>query len=296
MTSVFLLGGSGFLGKRVIPELLAAGYKVRGVARSPAARMVVRSLGADPIDANLDDRSQIVRAAASETHDVFLSLISLGLGHAATLVNAAEASGAKRAVFVSSASVTTSLPSVSRPIRAAAEATIKDSSLAWTILRPTMIYGAPDDRNFARLLRLLARSPVVVVPGSGKALQQPIHVDDLAEGIVAALGARDTVGKTYNLAGPDPQDLNTIIRIASDAVGRRARIWHVPAGPALWMVRAYELWSPNPRLRAEQVARLAEDKSLSIHDARRDFRFCPRSFEDGILAEAFQVLGFADES
>ena len=78
--------------------------------------------------------------------------------------------------------MTTTLHPPTKQVRLAAEQQIRGCGLDWTILRPTMIYGAAGDRNLSRLLRLLSRTAVLPVPGNGKCLHQPVHVADVADG------------------------------------------------------------------------------------------------------------------
>src|SRR6185436_9257337 len=107
---------------------------------------------------------------------------SMGFGHVPPLVAALESAGVRRAVFVSTTAIYTSLPAPSKAIRLEAERLVQASSLDWTILRPTMIYGTPRDRNVSRLLRYLRRWPVF--PVCGNALWQPVHVKDVAAAVV----------------------------------------------------------------------------------------------------------------
>ena len=68
----------------------------------------------------------------------------------------------------------------------------------------------------------------------------------------------------------------------------------VPLSPLVAAARGYELLAARPRIRAEQLQRLAEDKAFSIDDAVRDLGYAPRPFTEGILAEA-RALGLAQE-
>ena len=171
-------------------------------SRSSAAAQRVATLGATPVSGDLDDAPSLERAFKDV--QVLVNLASLGFGHAPAIVNACLAADVERAGFVSTTSVFTKTKAASRPVRLAAEETIKVSALKWTIVRPTMIYGAAEDRNMARLLHLIARYPVVVLPGGGSRLQQPVHVADLASAIVTAFLDGRSVGKCYNIAGPEP--------------------------------------------------------------------------------------------
>jgi nucleoside-diphosphate-sugar epimerase len=287
--AVLVTGASGFLGRRVVP-LLAARGPVRALARSSTAASRVVDLGAEPVAGDLDDPESIDAAFATSDSTVLVNLASLGFGHAPAIVAAAEEHGLQRAVFVSTASIYTTLPSASKATRVEAERLVQASALDWTILRPTMIYGAPDDRNMARLLRLLRRWPVVPLPGGGTGLQQPVHVDDLAAAIVTCIERPGTIGHDYDLAGPEPLSLRETIEQAAAAVDRRPVCVPMPLRPTIAAIRLYDRLSPKPVLSTEQVARLAEDKAVDTTDARRDLDFAPRSFAEGIRAEA-RLLG-----
>jgi len=279
-------GGSGFLGGHVIPLLVSRGHEVTALARSEGAAGRVAGLGATAVPGNLDDPRSIDRCFAGCGAEALVNLASLGFGHAPTIVAAAEEAGIVRGVFVSTTGIHTRLETASKATRVTAESTIRASDLAWTILRPTMIYGAPGDRNMARLLRALARVPVVPLPDGGRRLQQPVHVDDLAGAVTAAVERPAAIGQTYEVAGPEALSLRQVVTQAADALGRHPRLMAVPIGPTIALARAYEAVSARPRLTAEQVERLAEDKAFDIGPARRDLGFDPRPFRTGIGQEA----------
>jgi uncharacterized protein YbjT (DUF2867 family) len=286
-----ITGGSGFLGGYVLREAARRGHRTVALARSDAAAARVAELGAVPVTGDLGDRFSLADAFATARCDVLVNLASLGFGHAPGIVTAAERAGIGRAVFVSTTAVATTLPAASKKVRLAAEQRIRTSVLDWTILRPTMIYGGPGDRNLSRLLALLRRAPVLPVPG-GQHLQQPVHAADLANAVLAAAESPGTSGRSYDVAGPDPLTFTYLLRTAARAVASRTRFVPVPLGPAVAVARCYELVSKNPRIRAEQVLRLAEDKWFAIDDAIRDLGYSPRSFHDGIQSEA-RALGLA---
>jgi uncharacterized protein YbjT (DUF2867 family) len=331
---LLITGGSGFLGGFVLREAVRRGHEVSALARSPAAAGKVRALGARPVSGDLAAPGPAAAAALAEAFaagDVLVNLASLGFGHAPAIVAAAERAQVRRAVFVSTTAVTTTLPAATKRVRLAAERRIATSGLDWTILRPTMIYGAPGDRNLSRLLPLLRRAPVLLVPG-GHHLQQPVHVADVAHAVLAAAeltgavrapavparaaptgtgwpsagrapsmladrvlarpGSPRITGVTYDLAGPIPLTFDELLRTAGQAVGSRTRFIPVPLSPVLAAARGYELVSRSPRIKAEQIARLAEDKAFDIHAAARDLGFSPRSFAGGIRSEA-RALGLA---
>jgi nucleoside-diphosphate-sugar epimerase len=214
-----------------------------------------------------------------------VNLVSLGFGHVDSILCATKEAGIRRAVFLSTTAVHTQLNARSKSIRLAAEQAIQTSGLEYTILRPTMIYGSPRDRNMWRLIRFLRVSPIMPIFGDGTYLQQPIHVDDVARAVLSCLSTDQTIGKSYNIAGKSALSFNDVI----DTVARKLEkhVWkiYLPARPVISLLGLLEMLHIPLPIKAEQVMRLNENKSLSYEGAQRDFAFTPLSFEDGIARE-----------
>jgi len=288
---LLVTGGSGFLGWHVLREAARRGHETVALARSPAAARVVAACGARPLPGDLDHARGLDEAFTTGRCDILLSLTSLALGHGPAIVAAAEDAGIRRAVFVSTTAVTTALCPPTKQVRLAAERQIRASGLDWTILRPTMIYGAPGDRNLSRLLTLLSRARVLPVPG-GQCLHQPVHVADGAGAVLAAAVRPAAIGSRYDVAGPEPLPFAELLRISACTVGSSTRFVPVPLAPMVTLARGYERLSRRPRIRAEQVRRLGEDKAFAIDEAARDLGYAPRPFPEGIRDEA-RALGLA---
>ncbi|WP_131746328.1 NAD-dependent epimerase/dehydratase family protein [Frankia sp. Cppng1_Ct_nod] len=283
---LLVTGGTGFLGRRVVDLAINEGHQVVGLARSATAARTLERAGAGTVPGDLDDAASVDAAFRAAKGDALVNIASLGFGHADVIVPAAEAAGLQRAVFISTTAIFTTLPAQTKRIRTQAEALITGSGLAWTILRPTMIYGGTGDRNMARLLAILRRVPLLALPGGGGRLQQPVHVDDLASAVLEAVRRDAAIGRAYNIAGPEPLTFRKIVEDAGAAVGRRVVTVPLPLRTTLAVARGYERLATRPRLRAEQIARLAEDKAFPIDDAATDLGFAPRPFREGIRQEA----------
>jgi nucleoside-diphosphate-sugar epimerase len=266
---LLLIGGTGFLGSFVAQRL--ATREVVALVRPTSDRSVLP----EGLEVRVGDLAQSLPVSGCDT---LVYCASMGTGHVPRLVPALEVAGIQRAVFVSTTAIFTSLSAPSKAVRLEAEAAVQSSSLGWTIVRPTMIYGTARDRNISRLLRLVRRWPLV--PVCGNALWQPVHVEDVADAVVGALDSTRTALRAYNVPGALPLRFADLVRTAARAVERRVVLVPLPLRAALLAARLTRLVS------AEQVHRLVEDKSFDYSDAARDFDFRPRTFADGVAAEA----------
>ncbi len=280
---IFVTGATGFTGSRVAPLLLKNGYEVRCLYRASSDRSTLSDSKIEWVQGDLSDPQTLT--SAMQGADALVNIASLGFGHADSIIRAAKDAGIKRAIFISTTAIFTKLNARSKKVRVAAELAIETSGLKYTILRPTMIYGSPRDRNMWRLIRFMKYSPIIPVFGSGKSLQRPIYVDDVARAILGGLKSDVTIGKAYNIAGKHPLTYNEVIDTIAKAMTKRVWKFHIPSKPIVAILSLFErLRIPFP-IKAEQVLRLNENKDFSYVEAQRDFRFSPLAFEEGIGME-----------
>ena len=280
---VFVTGATGFTGSRVVPLLLQSGHDVRCLYRPSSDRSSLPYPEIDWVLGDISD-SQSLTSAMQGT-DALVNVASLGFGHAENIIASAKAAGITRAIFISTTAIFTQLNAPSKKVRVAAELAIESSGLNYTILRPTMIYGSPRDRNMWRLIRFMKVSPIVPIFGDGKYLQQPVFVDDVAQAVVSYLSNDETIGKSYNIAGKQALTYNAVIDTIAKQLNKRIWKIHIPSKPVVSLLNFFEkIRLPFP-IKAEQVLRLNENKDFSYAEAERDFGFSPRSFEEGISFE-----------
>jgi uncharacterized protein YbjT (DUF2867 family) len=280
---VLVTGATGFTGSRLVPLLLKNGFQVRVFVRPTSDRSPLSTLTVEWATGDFTNPDSFT--AALRGVDALVNIASLGFGHAESILRSAKEAGVKRGIFISTTAIFTQLNAGSKSVRLAAEEAIQASGLDYTILRPTMIYGSPRDRNMWRLIRLLRITPVMPIFGDGESLQQPIFVDDVAQAVLLALQTDATIGKSYNIAGKAPLTYNQVIDTVASALGKRVWKLHLPYMPIVRMLQFTERMHLRLPIKAEQVLRLNENKAFSYEEAQRDFGFSPRSFGEGIGIE-----------
>lgn len=270
MAKAFVTGGAGFLGSRVAGLLDDLDLDTTLLVRP--TRSAEPDAGAAPRAARhrgdlLDPASyrETLRGSQVVLHMAALTgkagkrdHLAVNLAATETLLEECRQAGVERFVFVSTIAV--KYPNVaSYPYALAkqrAEQAVRDSGLAYTIVRPTIIVGR-DSPNLAALRRL-ACLPVIPVLGSGKTLVQPIHVDDAARFLVEVLADGDALaGQTLEAGGPEVLSIESLLRqIRNLARGRGGRAAHLPAGVVCAGLRLVEAVL-GPRLLPVTAGQLA---------------------------------------
>ncbi len=271
---VHVVGANGRSGAALCRSLLADGVEYVPVVRS-AARWAATRLPGDPVVANLTDDSL---AAALRTADRVASCAHAR--HIPAILAAAPA--ARRFVFLGSTRKFTRWPDDHGRGVLAGEAAFLAAGRSGALLHPTMIYGAEGEDNVQRLAALLRRSPVLPLPGGGRALVQPIHQSDVTRSQRAALEIGWTAPECLVIAGPEPVAYADFVRAVAVAAGMRVP-WIVSVPPGLLRALAPLTALPGlPRIRADEVRRLLEDKAFSIGLMRRKLGVEPISLAVGL--------------
>ncbi len=198
-------------------------------------------------------------------------------------------SGVERAFFVTTTGIFSKYNRCSE-IYKVNEAKIRASGITYTILRPSMIYGPLRDKNIHLLIKFLQKYPVFPLFGAGRALMQPVYVEDLAKGIVRAIEDPKTEGAEYNLAGPKGLEYREIVQIILRELGREKKVARLNIGlPLAYAITKPLQFVPGFPINEEQVLRLLEDKVFDISKAQNELDYRPRPFRDGIRLEIAQM-------
>jgi uncharacterized protein YbjT (DUF2867 family) len=282
---VLLTGATGLLGGALLDLLLTEDHEVRCLVRegSPrASRLDQRRIELARGDAR--DAGALSRALSGTEALLHVA----GIEYSSAVLEAARRAGSSRLVVVGSTSAHSAYSFRSNP-KLRMEELVRGSGLAYTIVRPSMIYGSEVDKNVHRLLRFLDRSPVFPMFGSGENLWQPVYHEDCARGVYEALVRPSAVGQSYDLPGAEPLTYFEMVETAAGALGRKPRIVRLPLEPVRRLLAAAEaLQLPFP-IKSEQVLRLREDKAYPYDKARRELGYAPRPFGEGIALEVARL-------
>jgi uncharacterized protein YbjT (DUF2867 family) len=264
---VLVAGGTGFIGGHVVAKLSAAGHHVivlarrRERARHLLLLPTVRVVQADPFEP---------ATWARYTRDVTAAINLVGTLHAhgrnslervhvalpRALTAACDKAGISRILHMSALGASPDAPSRYQRSKAAGEAVITESGLAWTIFRPSVVFGRND--TFLNLFAKLARWFPVIPLAAANARFQPIFVGDVAACVARALVDDETIGQRFDLCGPTIYTLGELVRYVAETSGHPRPI--APLGPALANLQARVMeWLPGPLLTRDNLASMQRD-------------------------------------
>jgi uncharacterized protein YbjT (DUF2867 family) len=242
--NVLVVGGNGFIGSHLCPELLDRGHDVTVLARNPEEGDLPDEVEThagdvtdyDSIDGAFDGQDAVVYLVAlsplfkpdggDEMHD------RVHRRGTENCVRAAEAAGVERYVQLSALGADPEGATHYIRAKGRADELVRESDLAWVIVQPSVVFG--DGGEFVsftkRLKKLFAPGvPVYPLPGGGTATRfEPIWVGDLVPMLADAVEADDHVGETYELGGPDILSLRNVTTLVYDADGSSVRVVPLP--------------------------------------------------------------------
>jgi nucleoside-diphosphate-sugar epimerase len=150
--------------------------------------------------------------------------------------------------------------------------------MAWTLFRPTLVYGRGRDRNVSAIGRFVGAAGFFPLVGHGRGRRQPVHAEDLAVACVQAMDNPRTHGRAYDLAGGTTLTYRQMVEAVFHGLGRKPRFLSVPR-PLLSAGLAAASWLPGRgHLTAQMATRMEEDLVFDTTAAAGDFGYAPRPF------------------
>ena len=124
--------------------------------------------------------------------------------------------------------------------------------------------------------------PAVPIPGTGRSILRPVYLGDLLDLVERVLERDVAVGRTYDVAGPEPVTTGELVELVGQYQGLRRRIIPLPAGPVILGARILGRLTERPFVNVDQVMAFLQDTVVDIEPARRDLGFDPRPLEEGL--------------
>jgi NADH dehydrogenase len=303
---IVVLGGSGFVGRAFAGRAAARRGDLTLVVptRSPARAAVLRMLPTvELVRADVHDARQLGAVLAGA--DAVVNLVAILQGDEAafrrthvdlvrTLVDAMRGAGVDRLVHVSALGIVDGQPGPSRYLRSKTEgeALVRASGLAWSVLRPSVIFGAED--RFLNLFEAMqALAPVVPLAGA-QGQFQPVWVEDVAEALLRLLERDDTIGRVFEATGPQVHTLADLVRLAGARGGHARPVIALPDAVGRLQALAMEFLPGGVMSRDNLDSMRVPNVASGTLPALGDLGIAPASIASAALADGARARHDAD--
>ena len=234
---VLVTGATGYIGGRLVQELLARGYGVRTMLRAPVPGNEERWPGSEVAVADASNPPAL-RAALNGIHTAYYLIHSLLLGplefeavdaaYARNFREAAEAAGVRRIIYLGGLGDVRAVLSPHLRSRMQVAEELQRGTIPTTVLRAAIIIGS-GSASYEIVHHLVRNVPVIPVPPWGRTKCQPIAVRDVIRYLVGTLESPATAGASYDVGGSDVLTYELMLRILADVLGKRRFFVPVPA-------------------------------------------------------------------
>ena len=238
---VLITGATGFVGRYVVKEAYNRGYHVGCLVRDKSKLSRFFGKSVEGFEVDFDDKRSISKAFERFKPDYLIHLIGILVEnkrrretftrvhyvYAKNLYDVAKEFQVKKVIHMSSLGTHKNAPSMYHRTKYMAEQELKNSSLTFTIFRPSMILG-PEQKLFYDMWTITKYIKVIALPGGGHYQFQPVDVRDVACAFVSAIEKEETNGKIYELCGPDRVSFKELLEDIFKRWGRKVLLLPVP--------------------------------------------------------------------
>src|SRR5512138_2641788 len=234
MGLILVTGATGFIGHALLRHLFEDGRPVRVLIRPsrksprlptglPVEAAVVSLSDERAIRAALKDVDAVIHLAGAESQGRNANLLKVDMQGTENLARVAADAGIKRFMTLSHIGASRSSGFPVFKAKGIAEEHIRRSGVPYTIFRTSIVFG-PGDHFTTNLARLLAMSPgFFPMPGSTRAVLQPLWVEDLLSVLLWSLDNEATINQVYEIGGSEYFTVRQIVEILMQ-VTRRPRV------------------------------------------------------------------------
>ena len=276
MRHALVFGGSGQIGEPLIDRLRRDGWRITALSRTPQRDepgLTWLQGGFDampPLPAQVD------------------AIVSAGPLDAFSHWYARADVGAARVVAFGSTSVAVKQHSMDPDERDVAQRlqlaedrlanAARERGAAFTVLRPTLVYGAARDATLSRIARIAHRVRWFPLPRRANGLRQPVHVVDLANAAVDCLPARAAFDRAFDLPGGETLAYREMVRRVLRVLDPPAHLLELPLPVFEFALRAAQARGLATGFGDAAIERMRRDLVFDIAPAREAFGYAPRAF------------------
>jgi len=285
---ILITGATGFIGQNLLKALLGKKIPIRCLVRDK--KKIKENSGLEIVEGDLRDKERLFEATKNVDIVIHLAAVIKSLNSqdftdvnvkgTRNLTEACLKNKVKEIIYVSSLDACLTRTNFYGESKALAERVIVESSINYVILRPAFVYGK-ESEDIVTLKRLVQRLPFIPVIGNGKAMLQPIYVEDVCD-IIVRFVENGVKNKIYYLAGEERISVDGFIdKIASYYLKKVIKV-HIPSRVIFFPLRLMSFVIKNPALNFDSLKLSNRNKVCDISEIKGQFNVKFLNLEKGI--------------
>jgi len=290
--NIMVTGASGFIGTHLVAAMskdpavdnIFALYRNKEqIAFIPKVNTVIGDLDSLPslnVDARIDIIIHLAGYFKTESKNLCEKINVQGTKNT---ISFCKNNGIPRIIFFSTINVNLKTKGRYAASKAEAEQIVKNSGIEYMIVRPSLVYGGRTG-SLGKIIDYAEKFPILPILGSGRAKEQPIHINELVE--LTLMMIRDfKPGAEIYAAGRDAMPFSALVKSIGNCIGKKVRIMPVPAKPVYWLIKLVEKAGLHPGLSSEQVAHMSQDLTADMTETLKLYPVELKLFEENIRTD-----------
>ncbi|GAB1422045.1 complex I NDUFA9 subunit family protein [Anaerolineales bacterium] len=294
---ILITGATGYIGRNLVAALMPLPIPLRCLI----AQDDLKNISWDRDDPNAPeiivgtiDDEEIVYTAMVGIHTIFHLENAFWWGNASDLekvemdgtrnvLTNARAARVGRIIFLSQLGAAPSSAFTLHKIKGMVEDLIRNSGLAYTIIRPGIVFGE-EDAFINHIVAMLTTNPFFfLMPGQGEVSLHPLYIDDLIQMLINTLDAIELVDTVIDVGGIEYQSAKELIQTVMRVSGKRRLIISVPPYFMRIIVRFFSFILPRSLITPQWLDILATNRTAPLSNSFQYFKVHPRRFEDTLI-------------
>ncbi len=291
---ILVTGGLGVMGTTLVKGLIEKGNQVRVIdIPNHPHKDRLDGTGAEIIFGDITKPETIEHAFEGVKTIYHLAAVLINrdptifervnVGGTRNLIEGGKRCGAEHFISVSSISVTYPYNTPYSLSKRECERLVKSQdAMKWTIIRPSLAYNSYGGQEFMMYMDYLKKFPVVPFIGNGKAIKNPVHVDDLMHGFLAVPGNEKAFNKTYAFCGSEEISIKDLGILMLKHQGITKPFIHLPVFLCKMLAAIMGATMKNPPLTWNAIAGITQHANPDWSQTREDLGYNPIGITEGM--------------
>ncbi len=289
---IIVTGAAGLVGQNLIPMLVKEGHEITAIDRNRNIELLKRlnpGINCTRIDVSYPGKWQeefrdadcVIQLHAQIAAQTAKPFERSNIEGVRNVLDACKKHKVKNLIHLSSSVVISVAKDEYTRTKRIGEELVRKSRVPCTILRPPLMYGCFDAKHLGWITRLMEKTPIIPLPGSGKYIRQPLFVNDMCK-VIVELTKRKPENKAWNIIGKERICYVDLLRIIAKARGWKRMFVPLPLPLFAFMLKVYSFIFRKTAFTPDQMKALVAGDEFPVENWCGEFGVRYTPFEEGI--------------